>query len=107
MMKLKKKNNLDFSVGIFWIVTGFFTLQASWFILSIPFASTDLWFQVLEATNKNAFMNYLVALFLFIAGIFQGIFGIFMAITRDNSLDNHVSKKKIHDYSQDDMEREI
>ena len=94
MMKLKRKNSLDLYIGIFWLVNGAFTFQGAWFIISIATTSKELWFQVLEVTGKNAMMNFMIAEFLIVAGIFQLVFGLFMIVTRDSSADKHIKLKK-------------
>lgn len=94
-MRLARKNSLDFYVGIFWIVIGAFTVQASWFMISLALEDKELWYLVLDTLGMNSSMNIMIAFTLFVAGFFQAIFGLFMAFTRDNSIDAHVSKKKI------------
>jgi hypothetical protein len=93
-MNLKHKNSLDLWIGFFWLVTGFCTFQLALFVISIPFESKEVWWIVIETVNKNATINFMISGFLLFAGIMQGVFGFFMIITRDSSVDKHVKIKK-------------
>lgn len=99
-MKIKTKHGLNFSVGIFWMITGGLTIQLSLFVIAIPMESKELWFEVLDTINKSP-MNLMVAFALFAIGFFQAIFGIFMSFTRDSSIDKHFSKKSIEEKAKD------
>lgn len=92
-MRLVRKNVLDLWIGIFWIISGAFTIQLAWFVISIPMESKELWFLVLEAIGKDATFHILMAMGMFVVGIFQALFGIFMAVTRDSKVDITMSKK--------------
>ena len=93
-MKLIRKNSLDLYIGLFWFVSGAFTIQLALFIIAIPMESKELWFMVLDAVGKDATYHIIMSFGMIIVGIFQAVFGLFMAITRDSKVDINVSKKK-------------